>query len=70
MFFKCVVSEGKFLGRTDVYRLYDEEGLFMRVVKRKEEAEYFVKFYGWTMKFFRVAKKEKETLKNMEEAPL
>ena len=53
-----------------MYRLYDEEGLFMRVVKRKEEAEYFVKFYGWTMKFFRVAKKEKETLKNMEEAPL
>jgi len=53
-----------------VYRLYDEEGDFMRVVKRKEEAEYFVKFYGWTMKFFRKPKKEKEVLKNMEEAML
>ena len=53
-----------------MYRLYDEDGDFMRVVKRKEEAEYFVKFYGWTMKFFRTPKKEKEVLKNMEEAML
>lgn len=53
-----------------MYRLYDEDGCFIRVVKRKEEAEYFVKFYGWTMKFFRQPKKEKEVLKNMEEAML
>ena len=68
MFFECVVSEGKFLGRINVYRLYDEEGFFMRIVKRKEEAEHFVKFYGWTMKFFRQPKKD--ILKHMEEAPL
>ena len=42
----------------------------MRVVKRKEEAEHFVKYYGWTMKFFKQIKKEKEMLKQMEEAPL
>jgi hypothetical protein len=52
-----------------MYKLYDED-CFMRVVKRKEEAEHFVKFYGWTMKFFRPEKKEKDILKNMEEAPL
>jgi hypothetical protein len=57
-----------------VYRLYDEDGDFMRVVKRKEEAEHFVKYYGWTAKFFKDPKKqkqkEKEVLKNMEEAML
>jgi len=55
-----------------VYRLYDEDGDFMRVVKRKEEAEHFVKYYGWSMKFFRDTKKqkEKEMLKNMEESPI
>jgi len=55
-----------------VYRLYDEEGSYMRVVKRKEEAEHFVRFYGWTMKFFKDVKKQKEKdiLKNMEDAPL
>lgn len=55
-----------------MYRLYDEDGDFMRVVNRKEEAEHFVKYYGWTMKFFRPPKKvkEKEVLKNMEEAML
>jgi hypothetical protein len=42
----------------------------MRVVKRKEEAEYFVKYYGWSMKFFKQIKKEKEMLKQMEESPL
>jgi ribosome biogenesis protein Tsr3 len=42
----------------------------MRVVKRKEEAEHFVKYYGWTMKFFKQIKKEKEMLKQMEEAPI
>ena len=44
----------------------------MRVVKRKEEAEHFVKFYGWKMKFFKDTKKQKEkqSLKQMEEAPL
>jgi len=60
------------LRRKNVYRLYDEEGCYMRVVKRKEEAEHFVKFYGWTMKFFKNVKqqKEKDVLKNMEEAML
>lgn len=55
-----------------MYRLYDEDGCFMRVVKRKEEAEHFVTFYGWTMKFFKDTKKqkEKEMLKNMEESPI
>jgi len=55
-----------------VYRLYDEDGCFMRVVKRKEEAEHFVKFYGWTMKFFKDPKKQKEKvlLTNIEEAPI
>jgi len=55
-----------------MYRLYDEEGCYMRVVKRKEEAEHFVRFYGWTMKFFKDVKKQKEKdiLKNMEDAPL
>ena len=49
-----------------MYRLYDEFGDFMRVVKRKEEAEHFVKYYGWTMKFFKNPKKQKtkEALKN------
>jgi hypothetical protein len=42
----------------------------MRVVKRKEEAEHFVTFYGWTMKFFKSPKKEKEVLQQMEESPL
>lgn len=65
-----MVSTGKFLGRVNVYRLYDEDGCFMRVVKRKEEAEHFVKYYGWTMKFFKQIKKEKKMLKQMEEAPL
>ena len=53
-----------------MYRLYDEDGCFMLVVKRKGEAEHFVRFYGWTMKFFRSSKKQKETLKQMEEAPI
>ena len=51
-----------------MYRLYDEEGDFMRVVKRKEEAEHFVQYYGWTMKFFRQENKKKEVLKQFEEA--
>ena len=53
-----------------MYRLYDEDGCFMRVVKRKEEAEHFVKYYGWSMKFFRDPKKQKQKdlLKHMEEA--
>ena len=53
-----------------MYQLHNEFGEYMRLVKRKEEAEHFVKFYGWTMKFFRQPKKEKEVLKNMEEAML
>ena len=53
-----------------MYRLYDEEGCYMRVVNRKEEAEHFVKFYGWTMKFFKQENKTKEVLQNMEEAML
>ena len=55
-----------------MYRLYDEDGGFMRVVKRKEEAEHFVTFYGWTMKFFKDPKKQKdkEVLKHMEESPI
>ena len=55
-----------------MYRLYDEEGSYMRVVKRKEEAEHFVQYYGWTAKFFKDVKqqKEKEVLKNMEESPI
>jgi hypothetical protein len=53
-----------------MYQLRNEFGEYMRLVKRKEEAEYFVKFYGWTMKFFRPPKKEKEVLKHMEESPL
>ena len=55
-----------------MYKLYDEDGMYMRVVKRKEEAEYFVKYYGWSMKFFRDPKKQKEkaVLTNMEEAPI
>lgn len=57
-------------GRVNVYRLYDEDGCFMRVVKRKEEAEHFVTFYGWTMKFFKRVKEEREVLRNMEESPL
>jgi hypothetical protein len=59
-------------GRVNVYRLYDEDGCFMRVTKRKEEAEHFVKFYGWTAKFFRDPKKQKQKdlLKHMEESPI
>lgn len=55
-----------------MYRLYDEEGDFMRVVKRKEEAEHFIKYYGWTAKFFKDVKKQKDRdmLKHMEESPL
>jgi len=56
----------------NVYKLYDEDGMYMRVVKRKEEAEYFVNYYGWTAKFFRDPKKQKEkiVLTNMEESPI
>ena len=53
-----------------MYQLHNEFGEYMRLVKRKEEAEHFVKYYGWTMKFFKPPKKEKEVLKNMEEAML
>jgi hypothetical protein len=55
-----------------MYRLYNEDGMFMRIVKHKEEAEHFVKFYGWTMKFFKDTRKQKqrEVLKTMEDAPL
>ena len=53
-----------------MYQLHNEFGEYMRLVKRKEEAEHFVKYYGWTMKFFKPPKKEKEILKNMEEAML
>jgi hypothetical protein len=58
------------MGRVDVYRLYDEEGSYMRVVKRKEEAEHFVQYYGWTAKFFKDPKKQKQKdlLKHMEES--
>lgn len=53
-----------------MYRLYDEYGDFMRVVKRKEEAEHFVQYYGWTAKYFKDPKKQKQKdlLKHMEEA--
>ena len=53
-----------------MYRLFNEYGEFMRIVKRKEEAEHFVKFYGWTMKFFKKPSKEIIVLQQMEEAPL
>ena len=53
-----------------MYKLYDEDNNYMRWVARKEEAEYFVKFYGWTAKFFKQIKKEKEMLKQMEESPI
>jgi len=55
-----------------VYKLYDEDGMYMRVVKRKEEAEHFVQYYGWTAKFFKDPKKQKQKdiLTNMEESPI
>jgi len=56
-----------------VYKLYDEDGMYMRVVKRKEEAEYFVQYYNWKAKFFRETKQKdalKEVLKNLPESPL
>ena len=55
-----------------MYQLHNEVGEYMRLVKRKEEAEHFVKYYGWTAKFFKDPKKQKQKdlLKNMEEAPL
>jgi hypothetical protein len=44
----------------------------MRIVKRKEEAEHFVTYYGWTAKYFKDPKKQKEKviLNNMEESPV
>jgi hypothetical protein len=53
-----------------MYKLYNEYDELIRVVKHKEEADHFVNDYGWTMKFFRQPKKEKEVLKNMEESPI
>jgi ribosome biogenesis protein Tsr3 len=54
-----------------VYRIFHEDGYCMRIVKRKEEADHFVEVYGWSAKFFKDPKKEKEKemLKNVEEAP-
>ena len=55
-----------------MYQLHNEFGEYMRLVKRKEEAEYFVKFYGWTAKFFKDPKKQKQKdlLKHIEESPI
>ena len=52
-----------------MYKVYDEDGYYMRLVKRKEEAMHFVKYYGWTIKYFRQPKKEKKVLEKFESAP-
>ena len=46
-----------------MYKVYDEDGYYMRLVKRKEEAMHFVKYYGWTIKYFRQPKKKKSIRK-------
>ena len=53
-----------------MYKIYDEQNELIRVVKYKEEADHFVKDYGWTKKFFKQENKTKKVLKNMENAML
>ena len=36
-----------------MYKIYNEYEELIRIVKRKEEADYFVDAYGWTKKFFK-----------------
>jgi hypothetical protein len=49
-----------------VYKIYNEYEELIRIVKRKEEADYFVDAYGWTKKFF---KEEVKQLAEVEDAP-
>jgi len=52
--------------KDSMYKIYNEYDELIRMVKRKEEAEYFVETYGWTKKFF---KEEPKQQVELEDAP-
>lgn len=52
-----------------MYRLYDEEGEYMRWVRRKEEAQALLATHqGWEVKYVKVPRKTID-LSQFEEAP-
>lgn len=52
--------------KDSMYKIYNEYDELIRMVKRKEEADYFVEAYGWTKKYF---KEEPKQQVELEDAP-